>query len=449
MTRLLAYRIAPELAALWLVELVALFMTLHLVQITVLSDSVSSLSDQASSINRAALMASVLGVTALGVGLYRADVCLDRRRTMIGAGLAALLGWAVLVGMAPVMGGAAKFSNPLALARVPLIWLLWLTLTRGALGWALRQRLFVRRILILGGGSRAQRLGEMLRTHRSRMFEIIGASAMPTQLTPETLRRERIWAVVVAEEESARVPREHLLSCKIAGIRVSEAAEFCENQLGRIDLEAVGQNWALTADGIRASPPVAVLRRLGDIGISLVLLCGTLPLMLITALLVRLDSPGPMLYRQERTGLGGKTFVLLKFRSMRTDAEAPGKAQWATTNDPRITRIGHFIRRTRIDELPQLLNILRGEMSFIGPRPERPEFVRELSRQIPLYAHRDCVKPGLTGWAQVSFPYGASVDDARHKLSYDLYYIKHRSMLLDLLILVATVRVILFREGAR
>ena len=163
---------------------------------------------------------------------------------------------------------------------------------------------------------------------------------------------------------------------------------------------------------------------------------------------MRLDSPGPVLYRQERVGLNSIPFTLLKFRSMQVNAERSGPA-WATTSDPRVTRIGGFIRRTRMDELPQLFNILRGEMGFIGPRPERPHFVQQLSAVIPYYQERARVKPGLTGWAQVNFPYGASVEDARMKLSYDLYYVKHRSVLLDLAIMFATIRVILFQEGAR
>jgi lipopolysaccharide/colanic/teichoic acid biosynthesis glycosyltransferase len=170
--------------------------------------------------------------------------------------------------------------------------------------------------------------------------------------------------------------------------------------------------------------------------------------MLLTALAIRLDSPGPILYRQERVGLGGGTFTVLKFRSMRTDAEARGPV-WAAQRDPRVTRVGSFIRLTRIDELPQLLNVLRGEMSFIGPRPERPHFVEQLEQALPFYRDRALVKPGLTGWAQVNYPYGASVEDARAKLSYDLYYVKHRSLLLDLMILLATVRVVLFQRGAR
>ena len=186
-----------------------------------------------------------------------------------------------------------------------------------------------------------------------------------------------------------------------------------------------------------------------DILVSLAVLFLTLPLMLITALLVKLDSPGPVFYRQERVGLHGVPFTLFKFRSMSVDAEAGGRPRWASQQDSRVTRVGGFIRSTRIDELPQLLNVLRGEMSFVGPRPERPHFVEQLAEVIPFYHERSYVKPGITGWAQVNFPYGASVEDARQKLSYDLYYVKNRSVFLDIVILFSTVRVILFREGAR
>ena len=175
----------------------------------------------------------------------------------------------------------------------------------------------------------------------------------------------------------------------------------------------------------------------------------TTPLLLLTALAIKLDDPGPVFYRQERVGLHGRPFMLLKFRSMRVDAEARSGPTWAANDDPRVTRVGRFIRRLRIDEVPQIFNVLQGTMSFVGPRPERPHFVRQLEAALPGYRNRSVVKPGITGWAQVNFPYAASVEDARMKLGYDLYYIKHRSLMLDLSILLATVRVILFQEGAR
>ena len=226
------------------------------------------------------------------------------------------------------------------------------------------------------------------------------------------------------------------------------ANRLVERRPRRVDLDALAPDWSLQAASLASGRLEQALRRVADIAESLLLLTLTMPVLCITALLVRLSSPGPVIYRQVRVGKDGKEFMLLKFRSMRTDAEARGPV-WATTGDERVTRVGSFIRLIRIDELPQLVNVLKGEMSFIGPRPERPHFVAQLEQQVPFYADRALVKPGLTGWAQVNYPYGASVEDARAKLSYDLYYVKHRSLLLDVLILLATVRVVLFRHGAR
>ena len=201
--------------------------------------------------------------------------------------------------------------------------------------------------------------------------------------------------------------------------------------------------------GFPAGGLTAVLKRLSDIIVGLALLSLTLPLMALTMLAIKIDSPGPVFYRQQRVGQFDKPFTLLKFRSMTANAEAGGNPVWAQRNDPRVTRVGRFIRATRIDELPQLVNVLVGEMSLVGPRPERPHFVEQLSQAIPFYRQRSYVKPGVTGWAQINFPYGASVEDAREKLAYDLYYIKNRSILLDAAVLVSTVRVVLFGEGAR
>jgi exopolysaccharide biosynthesis polyprenyl glycosylphosphotransferase len=215
-----------------------------------------------------------------------------------------------------------------------------------------------------------------------------------------------------------------------------------------MDLEQITPDWLLFADALACGPFESASRRVGEVVISLALLLLTLPVQLVAAAAIAIDSPGPILYRQSRVGLNGRPFTLLKLRSMRVDAEADGPA-WAAKHDPRVTRVGTFLRRTRIDELPQLLNVLRGEMCIVGPRPERPHFVDQLAEVIPFYHDRAYVKPGVTGWAQVNYPYGASIEDARQKLSYDLYYVKHRTLLLDAFIILATIRVILFQEGAR
>ena len=217
----------------------------------------------------------------------------------------------------------------------------------------------------------------------------------------------------------------------------------------RIDPDALTVDDLLTADGFSAGRFDAALKRGCDIVLALAMLLLTLPLMAAAALAIRLESPGPIIYRQQRVGQFGRIFTVFKFRSMRSDAEACGKPRWAQTGDPHVTRVGRFIRAARIDELPQLANVLRGEMSLVGPQPERPLFVEQLAQVIPFYPQRAYVKPGLTGWAQVNYPYGASVEDAHEKLAYDLYYVKHRSFWLDLIILLRTVRVVLFREGAR
>ena len=206
--------------------------------------------------------------------------------------------------------------------------------------------------------------------------------------------------------------------------------DFIERQTKTVDPDAVEPQWLIYSDGFRHSAAANLSKRCFDIGLALALLLFTLPLMLLTALLIVLDSKGPVFYRQERVGLNGRPFLVIKFRSMRTDAEKDGAPQWAKRRDSRVTRVGALIRKLRIDELPQLLNVLHGEMSLVGPRPERPCFVEEFTKRIPFYAERHCVKPGITGWAQVNYPYGASLDDARNKLAYDLYYVKNRGLFL-------------------
>jgi sugar transferase (PEP-CTERM system associated) len=239
-----------------------------------------------------------------------------------------------------------------------------------------------------------------------------------------------------------------LLDCKLRGISVVSDLAFQERALGRIDLDTLTADDIVFADGFAHSALSQAIKRICDVAIAVALLVATLPLMVLTAMAIKSDSAGPVFYRQQRVGYLGQAFTLYKFRSMTVDAEAGGPL-WAQHADPRVTRVGSFIRATRIDELPQLANVIMGQMSLVGPRPERPHFVHQLTDAIPFYHERSYVKPGVTGWAQVNYPYGASVEDAREKLAFDLFYVKHRGLWLDLFILLATIRVVLFREGAR
>jgi len=270
-----------------------------------------------------------------------------------------------------------------------------------------------------------------------------------TDLTPGLLRQERIWGVLVALDDNCPVPAGLLFECQMSGIRVFDQNSFWEREACCIDIDSHESKWLRSGEGFRHGKIELVRRRVFDLVIATIVLVLALPLLLIVAALVKLDSRGPVFYRQERIGRKGHPFILYKFRSMRADAELGGVPQWAAIGDSRVTRVGKYIRYTRIDEIPQLINVLRGEMSVIGPRPERPYFVEQLTAEIPLYCFRHFVKPGITGWAQINAPYGASIDDARRKLRFDLYYIKHCGLKLDLLILLRTLRVILFQEGAR
>ena len=265
----------------------------------------------------------------------------------------------------------------------------------------------------------------------------------------ELVERHRIDEIIVAEREQrgGGVPMDQLLACRIRGIPVLDLAAFYERAKSEVPIDSLKASWLVYGHGFAQGRAREIAKRASDILCSGFLLLLASPVMLLTILAIKLDSPGPIIYRQERVGLGGRIFMCLKFRSMRTDAEKDGVARWAAKNDARITRIGAFIRKTRIDELPQLLSVLKGEMSLVGPRPERPSFVAQLKEQIPFYDVRHSVKPGVTGWAQVRYSYGASLEDARRKHQFDLYYVKNNSLFLDLLVLIETVSVVLFREG--
>ena len=458
MTRFLGHHVSREMLVLWLLEVSLLSLLIY----TLLSPGPTAgppMGMAASggfwAVNRALVLSLTIGAIASAIGLYQPDLFLKTRRLLINTALAGVLAFPAAWLVSRALGfevDSVLGHDPLWPLKLCAAWILLLFATRLVFRVAMRLNLFVRRVLVLGEADQAAATVEAVRAYRKGFFKVAGvvpagAPAAPLP-PPEALRRDGIRDLVLVGDRTVRVPERQRGAYEAAGVRLHAEPEFWERHLRRINVDEVGAGWLGPAGARRGPAGQGAVDRAVDVVLSLGLLVLTLPLMLLTALVVRLDSPGPVLYRQVRVGQHGRPFTLLKFRSMKVDAEARGPA-WAAQSDPRVTRVGSFMRRTRIDELPQLLNVLRGEMSFIGPRPERPHFVEQLAEIIPHYRERALVKPGLTGWAQVNFPYGASVEDARMKLSYDLYYVKHRSLLLNLLILFATVRVILFQEGAR
>ena len=416
----------------------------------------------------AAVLYPVADLVALyALGLYRRDLALEVRRSLgrvpvaaaagalAAALLLALLGWRDgQVQMA--LKSAACFLVTGVAARV----LFDLLRRRG---------LFSRTLLVVGAGRRAWDLVWMLRKEGLYLnYRILfvqspelgevdprladggfgSVEALPPDGFLGAARRFGADQIVVAPDERRGLPLEGLLACKIDGIPVLQYLGFIEKEIRRVDLKRMELGWLLYSDGFVFGTVDRVLKRTLDLVVSSVALLLLSPFLLAAMLAIRLEDSGPALYRQTRVTRGGRPFQINKLRTMRVDAERAG-AVWAAKADPRITRIGAFLRRTRLDEVPQLLNVLRGEMSFVGPRPERPDFVAMLTEAIPLYKERHVAKAGLTGWAQINYPYGASIDDARSKLSYDLYYVKNFSVLFDLLIILQTIRVVLWPGGVR
>jgi sugar transferase (PEP-CTERM system associated) len=321
---------------------------------------------------------------------------------------------------------------------------------------------FQRRVIILGNGALARELAQMIHSRADLGLEFIGMLARDRyQVDPmqgviatygdlfEVVNNLDIQLVLVAyPDRRGTLPVEQLLDVKFRGIEVEEGVQFYERNTSKLYVRELKPSQLIFAEGFAARPATRRLKRILDVAVSVFGLVLAAPLMIITALLVKLESPGPILYSQVRAGEFGKIFTIYKFRSMRNDAEKGG-AQFAQENDPRVTRVGKFIRKTRLDELPQLWNVLRGDMSMVGPRPERPVFIEQLEQQVPFFKQRLYVKPGVTGHAQVRCQYGASTEDMVEKLQYDLYYIKSYNLLFDLSIMMDTVKVVLFRIGAR
>jgi sugar transferase (PEP-CTERM system associated) len=255
--------------------------------------------------------------------------------------------------------------------------------------------------------------------------------------------------IVALEDRRGTLPIRELVTLRVRGLRVDDATTALSALTGRVSLRAVKPSWFVFSEGFHRSKWNEVLKRVLDLAAGIIGLLISIPLMILVALAIRLESKGPVIYRQTRVGRKNKPFELLKFRSMSVDAEKENGAQWATQNDPRVTRIGSFLRKYRLDELPQFINVIRGNMSFVGPRPERPCFVEQLREQIPYYDERHSARPGITGWAQVSYPYGSNVEDAAHKLEYDLFYLKNMSLTFDFAIIFATIRIVVSGRGAQ
>ncbi len=412
---------------------------------------------------RATIFALATFVSFLSLGLYT----VRQRANVAGMGLRVVLGFlASLVASVLVFYllphtnlGRGTLGIAVAISLVAVLG------TRAIFSRFVDAQAFKRRILVYGSGSQAQTFSMLRRRSDRRGFHIVGFVAPPDETlviegdtvleAPDGLKalcqQVEVEEVVVAlEDRRKRLPVRDLLLCRMAGINITDLVSFMERESGRILLDALNPSWMIFGDGFRRDIVRRFTSRGLDFTASLMLVAVTAPIMLITAALIWLEDGrkgGGVLYRQTRVGLEDEPFELLKFRSMGINAEVAGAPQWAQKNDPRVTRIGGFLRKTRIDELPQLLNVLRGEMSFVGPRPERPHFVEQLEAKIPYYAQRHSVKPGITGWAQLCYPYGASDEDALQKLQYDLYYVKNNTLLFDIAILVQTAEVVFLGKG--
>ena len=343
----------------------------------------------------------------------------------------------------------------IGISTLAIVLILW----RRSYEWIISLPVFRERVYVLGNGERARAVIELLRSRRDAGMEVVNREC--TDLSNMQLERysselrafrninNRIDRVIVAmEDRRGSMPVRELLELRLNGVVIENVSALLERLLGKLPLQSLNPSTLIFTEGFKIKASQQILRRVISIAVSFIGLVICLPFFPFIILAVRLSSPGPIFFRQTRVGLRGRHFSVIKFRTMRQDAEAKG-AVWASKNDPRVTRLGRFMRKTRLDEIPQLWNVLRGEMAFVGPRPERPEFVQWLSSEIPYYELRHMIRPGITGWAQVRYQYGASLEETKQKLEYDLYYVKHLSVGLDLLIMFETVKTIILRRGAQ
>ena len=447
--------------------LLQIFFDLGLVVATVMVSALSQVSDPASVSSMVVTTSIVLamGIVVINAGLgfyqrvHRCTLGQTRARAVLSLCLSLPLSY-VIFRLSPV-----KLENGKVFMLALMAGLIVMLMHRVYVTHATPRAMMRQRVLVYGSGARAKLVGKTLKSSDPNV-DLVGYYASPNEAVNEVsdwallsgeksltdiVQEARVDEIVVAlsERRGGSMPLRELLDCKLQGVRVVDIATHFEKTLGQIRLDAVSAGWLIFGEGFDQGLVRTMTKRLFDIVCATLLILLTLPVMLVTGILILLESGGPILYTQERVGLNGRLFNVVKFRSMRLDAEKDGKPRWASATDDRVTRVGRLIRKLRIDELPQLFSVLKGDMSLVGPRPERPYFVDKLTQELPYYAVRQSVKPGVTGWAQVRYHYGASVEDSAEKLQYDLYYVKNHTLFLDLVVLFETVGVVLMGKGAQ
>jgi sugar transferase (PEP-CTERM system associated) len=411
---------------------------------------------------QALLYAGVVWLTMFSVGAYHRDYVLKRAEVVVRMIVGFAVSFAVLTVLFYTVPALSIWRSIVVVALITA--LIGTVVVRAWAPRILDLGLLKRRLVVIGVGAQAARIEALEQNGAALGFVCLGyvpagdeaVEVSAQRVLPKAdslvddLRAQRVDEVVVAVGDRRRgLPQRALVDCRLAGMTVVDYATFFAETTGRIDLEALQPSWFLYSEGFSGLRSYKPLKRVMDVAASLGLLVLSLPVSLLAAVAILVEGGGPVLHRQVRVGLSGRPFVLWKFRSMGPDAERDGVPRWAAPDDPRTTAIGGWLRRTRIDEIPQLVNVLKGDMSFVGPRPERPHFVAQHSGELPFYGDRHSLKPGLTGWAQLNYPYGASPDDARRKLQYDLYYVKFCSFVLDMIIILQTARVIIWPHGKR
>ena len=433
------------------------------VVVSILSQVADPVSVSSMVVTMALLLAATIVVINAGLGFYQRVHSCTLGQTRARAVLALCLSLPLAYGIFRLSPLKLENERVFVLALVAAV--VAMLLNRIYVSHATPRALMRQRVLVFGSGARAKLVGRILKNSDPNV-DLVGYYASPNETVTEVsawgllsseksltdiVMEQQVDEIVVAlsERRGGSMPLRELLDCKLHGVRVVDIATHFEKTLGQIRRDSVSAGWLIFGDGFEQGLMRTLVKRIFDIVCATVLILLALPVMLMTSIFILVESGGPILYLQERVGLNGRLFNVVKFRSMRTDAEKDGKPRWATAADDRVTRVGRWIRKLRIDELPQLFSVLGGDMSLVGPRPERPYFVDKLTQELPYYAVRQSVKPGVTGWAQVRYHYGASVEDSAEKLQYDLYYVKNHTLFLDLVVLFETVGVVLMGKGSQ